>query len=401
MRTSTALYPFDVVGDESAADSVAALGVDEVSLAAAYHAVRAVTPRHPVHHVVTAENSAVYFPPEASRWSGLGLRPRRAEGEGVRDSFGPALAALRGAGLGVNAWIVLAHSCGLGGEQAASHVENAFGDRYPWALCIAQPEVREYAATLAGEVAARFDLDGVELEACGWYGYDHLSAHDKTHPEMLGEVDRYLLALCFCRSCRGAYGSHGIDADRLRSLVRDAVRAGGSATADGRGEAVTPRAAEEVGRRLGGDLADELLRTRLDLADELRRAVVQAVRESARGRDLTIWLHAQVSPHGVGGNVGVDALRALDDVDGLLYGVPAEPSAEIAQVVDATAGRPGRRVGVVVDVLGTPRDDGEELDAVVAGAASAGATDLHLYHAGLASDRGRRVLAGLVESFGD
>jgi hypothetical protein len=401
MRTSTALYPFDVVGDESAADAVAALGVDEVSLAAAYHSVRAVTPRHPSHQVVTAVHSAVYFPPDESRWSGLSLRPSRAEGDGIRDSFAPALASLRDAGLAVNAWVVLAHSCGLGVEQEASCVENAFGDKYPWALCISRSEVVEYAATLAGEVVAGFDLDGVELEACGWYGYDHLSAHDKTHPEMLSEADRYLLSLCFCNSCSTRYAGHGIEAGRLRGLVRDSLRSFDPLPGAGRREPPRPCAADELRMRLGGDLADELLRMRHRVADDLRREVVRAVRQSARDRELTIWLHAQVAPHGTGGNVGVDAVRALGDVDGLLYGVPAEPVAAIEAVVAETAALPGRRIGVVVDVLGPPRDDGTELDAVVGSAASAGATDLHLYHAGLASDRGRRVLAGLVERFGD
>ena len=48
------LDPWDVVGDPSAAERIAALGVDAVALAAAYPSVRAATPCHPAHRVVDA-----------------------------------------------------------------------------------------------------------------------------------------------------------------------------------------------------------------------------------------------------------------------------------------------------------------------------------------------------------
>ena len=53
MPVSAYLYPWDVDGDPAAPDRIAGLGVTEVSLAAAYHAVRAVTPFHPKQRIVT------------------------------------------------------------------------------------------------------------------------------------------------------------------------------------------------------------------------------------------------------------------------------------------------------------------------------------------------------------
>ena len=47
MRAWANLYPWDVDGDPAAADRIAGLGLTGVTLAAAYHAVRAVTPFHP------------------------------------------------------------------------------------------------------------------------------------------------------------------------------------------------------------------------------------------------------------------------------------------------------------------------------------------------------------------
>src|SRR5207302_9336555 len=90
---------------------------------------------------------------------------------------GEATHALRAAGVAAHAWVVVNH-VDLPGPNAFA-VTNAYGDRYPWALCPAQDAVQEYAVGLAAEVTALPDIAGVELEACGWYGFDHLSAHDK------------------------------------------------------------------------------------------------------------------------------------------------------------------------------------------------------------------------------
>lgn len=75
MRTAAFLYPWDVVGDPDAARRIAELGVQQVTLAAAYHSTRALTPRHPRHRVVTARHAAVLYPPDADRWAGRALRP--------------------------------------------------------------------------------------------------------------------------------------------------------------------------------------------------------------------------------------------------------------------------------------------------------------------------------------
>jgi hypothetical protein len=180
MRTAAYVYPWDVVGDLAAPDRIAGLGLDGVVLAAAYHSTRALTPFHPRHRVVVARHAAVYYPPDPGVWRGRRLHPAAARWMPGTDSFGAAAADLRTSGLGVHAWVVLAHNTRLGEAFPDVAVRNAYGDNYPWALCIAQDEVREYATTLVAEIASRSDLDGFELEACGWYGYDHQSAHDKS-----------------------------------------------------------------------------------------------------------------------------------------------------------------------------------------------------------------------------
>ena len=77
MRAWANLYPWDVDGDPAAAGRIAGLGLTGVALAAAYHAVRAVTPFHPRHRIVTRD-AAIYYRADPSRWRACRLagRPR-------------------------------------------------------------------------------------------------------------------------------------------------------------------------------------------------------------------------------------------------------------------------------------------------------------------------------------
>jgi hypothetical protein len=392
-RTSTYLYPWDVVGDPAAPESVAALGVRSVSLAAVYHAVRGVTPRHPRHRIVVAPDAATYFTPDPSRWSGQRLTPLAAEWLDA-DSFGRAADDLSRAGIGVCAWVVLAHNNSVGSAHPDVSVINAFGDRYPWALCIASGEVRHYAATLAAEVVERFDVEAIELEACGWYGVDHSSAHDKAQLDKLSEAARDLLSLCFCATCRHGLGRVGVDVERLRALVAAGID---SAFTGARPSGAS--AAAEIDALLGADVAGAVLAYRLAAANRLRSEVVTAARQAASTRPLTVWLRAQTTALGAGGNVGVDVDGAWPDVDGVLLSLADESPGSIASATALAVANEGR-VGVVADVLVRRSESAEaamsqQMDDV----GRLGVTDLHLYHAGLATERGRSLLAGLARRF--
>ncbi|NEC77312.1 hypothetical protein G3I25_38145, partial [Streptomyces rochei] len=137
--------------------------------------------------------------------------------------------------LEVHTWVVLAHNSRLGAEHPHTSVVNAYGDRYPWAPCVAQPATRAYLADLAAEAAVRPGARGTELESAGWYGLAHLHAHDKTGGVGLGDAGQYLMSLCFCPHCREGYDTQGLDPDELAAAVRAALEPvwRGSAPSDG------------------------------------------------------------------------------------------------------------------------------------------------------------------------
>jgi hypothetical protein len=386
VRASAFVYPWDVNGDPEAADRIAALGVRQVTLAAAYHSTRALTPRHPRHRIVTAEHAAVLYPTDG-RWDGRTLRPYPAGDWAPGDAFGEAAAALDQAGLEVHTWVVLAHNSRLGAEHPDTSVVNAYGDRYPWAPCIAQPATRAYLVDLAAEAALRPGARGTELESLGWYGLQHLHAHDKTGGVGLDDTGQYLMALCFCPACRAGYAEQGLDADELAAAVRSALEPLWQGAPSGGGW-------PGVGKLLGEERARATRAWRDTTARTLQEAAVAAVRAAAPD-GFQVLLHADPVSYHCGANAGVDPAHILSVADGVV--VPCtggtdllRPFAEVRESAVLAA-----NFTVVSGMGGSPGT----LAADAAEARRLGATELRLYHAGLAPDGDldavREALAGL------
>ncbi|MFD5339751.1 hypothetical protein [Streptomyces hawaiiensis] len=387
MKASAFVYPWDVNGDPEAAARIAALGVRQVTLAAAYHSTRALTPRHPRHRIVTAEHAAVLYPAD-DRWTGRELRPYPAGDWAPGDAVGEAAAALAEAGLEVHTWVVLAHNSRLGAEHPDTSVVNAYGDRYPWAPCIAQPATRAYLTDLAAEAAVRPGARGTELESLGWYGLQHLHAHDKTGGVGLGDAGQYLMALCFCPSCRDGYGRHGLDADELAAAVRTALEPVWQGTPSDGGWA-------GIEKLLGETLAHTTRAYRDETARTLQEQAVAAVRTAAPD-GFQVLLHADPVSYHVGANPGVDPAHILSVADGVV--VPCAGGTGTLTPF-ARQDRRGAVIAANFTVVSGMGGSPGTLAADAAGARELGATELRLYHAGLASDDDletvRSALAGL------
>ncbi|WP_151479856.1 hypothetical protein [Streptomyces albicerus] len=375
MKASTFVYPWDVVGDPDAAARIAGLGVRQATLASAYHSTRALTPRHPRHRIVTARHAAVLYPADAERWQERRLRPYAAGDWAPGDAYGAAASDLAEAGLDVHTWVVLAHNSRMGEEFPDTSVVNAYGDRYPWAPCIAQPDTRAYLLELAVEAAVRPGAAGTELESLGWYGLAHLHAHDKTAGVALGDAGQYLMSLCFCPSCRDGCTQLGLDPDELAAAVRRALEPvwHGESPAGGW---------EAVEKLLGGELATATRAWRDSVARSLQTEAVAAVRAAAP-EGFQILLHADPASYHVGANAGVDPAHILSVADGVVVpctGGPEllTPFAEQA-VEDSVL---AANFTIVSGMGGSPATLVEDVTRAV----ELGATEVRLYHAGLASD---------------
>jgi hypothetical protein len=365
-------YPWDVLGDPGFVRRVVDTGLTDVSLAAAYHSARAATPLHPRHQLVHAHHAALYRPVREAAWQHRRLRPRTPDWMSEADPFAESVEALRQAGLNVHAWIVLTHNSRLGllfGELA---VTNCFGDHYPYALCPAQEEVREYAARLAREAVIDVPLAGVSLEACGQLGLDHNSHHEKTGDAWTPSATR-LLSVCCCAACRAAWAARGLDPDEVIGTLRTAVVEGGEPP---------------------GELAAELLATRQAATDRLRAEILETLARHAP--DAPVTLHAHPDPWATGPSPGLTP-AAVAAVDALL--VPAWSTAPATAQVVADAAATGLPVDAYVTVL--PPATPDEVVPHVRRLVAAGASRLSLYHLGLAPRWRQRLFREVVEVAAD
>lgn len=359
------LYPWDVDGtDPAAIERVVATGVDSIALAAAYHATRAGTPEHPSRRFVDAAHPACYVPVRPEAWAGRRLVPA-APDWAEPDSAPTAAARLRAAGLDVQAWLVLTHNSRLGAGAPDLVVRNAFGERYPYALCPSHDEVVDYCRTLAAEVVAHTEPDGVVLEACGPLGAEHRGVHEKTDfagwtPEALD-----LLSLCFCAACSAAYRRAGLEPDEVAAAVRAALAA------------PAPAGPDDV----LGAAAEVLHGVRTAAAGRLLDAVVDAL------PPLRVTVHASARRWAVGSFPHLDAaaLAGVDTVVASCWGAPQANAAGVAELAGRTPAP--RRIGGYVRPDTAPGTGAAELLAAYR------VDEVHLYHLGLVPAAGRTRLA--------
>lgn len=362
IRTSVCAGPWDILGDPGAAERFAKFGADSVTLAAAYHAVRAATPQHSARRFVEATHSALYLPVRDQAWRGQRLRPASsASWTGDENAFGTARDALSSAGVRTAGWVVLTHNdpAAIDLGTAGLRVHNAFGDRLSHALCPSSDEVVEYCATLASEVAAT-GVDEIMLESIGQLGFEHVGTHDKTTGADWTAVDVALLSICCCAACVRLLNDTGIDTDAMASVIRSTVGSGVASVQDALGE-----------------LAPALLALRQSRTRTLLSTVADAARSAGAKRvtahaGLNPWATSSFSPVGPG-PLPLDALVLSDST------VNDLSSTEISTI----AAESGASVAGYVSALPPLEPDG--LTDRWGTLADRGVRELVVYHGGLIS----------------
>ncbi|WP_188194402.1 hypothetical protein [Nonomuraea sp. SYSU D8015] len=367
------VYPWDVVGDPSAPERLAGLGVDAVALAASYHSTRAATPYHPSHRVLDVPFPAFYLPIRPAAWGRLvPASPTWTPA----DAYLQARDALKAVGLPVHAWTVLTHNSHLGAAHPDLAVRNAFGDPYPYALCPAQEDVIEYCERMVQEILTVGQPDGLILEACGPMGFGHQSVHEKTSGADWTTADTDLLSLCFCTRCAPRYPEPA--RARVRATIDRSLPAHRPGTAGADPTNTTPATVEDA----LGPFADEVRVIRVGLSTALREHLIAVARQTAP--DVPITLHANPDPWAAGafaalpsGEPGADVLVAS------CWGDPSTDAARLARLAELST--QSQRVGAYVLALPPRPADATVLADHLRTYAKAGAAEFHLYHAGLAS----------------
>ncbi|WP_067464116.1 hypothetical protein [Actinomadura macra] len=183
--------------DGADAARVLSHGVSSITIGAAYHRARDVTPHGRTR--VTLRHDGVHFPLDGP-FDGLRLVPPVQKGA-AREPVRVLREQTRQMGAALHGWGVFLHNTTLGLAFPDVTQENCFGDRAaPADLCPSHPDVRAYAVALARAIA-RQGVDSVVAESLHFGTFGHGYHHERSFVD-LGPAAEFALGLCFCDHCR-------------------------------------------------------------------------------------------------------------------------------------------------------------------------------------------------------
>lgn len=347
-------------GLQAFAEDLAGAGLNAVSYAATYHAVRQFLPAGRASHIFHCPRSHAYFLPRA-RYGALApvTSPLVAGGDPLAD-LGGVLAAR---GMGLKAWVIGCHNSDLAGAHPEAALEGPLGDASPHHLCPARPAVQEYLGRLCADIAGQGDIAALELESFGYAeGFAH-GAHHEMCGVPLDPFHSWLLGLCFCGSCRAAAAAGGLDAEALRGAVAAELQAWLRTPAwrlqqlpAGEAEAAFAAAHPEL---------EALRRVRAGVVRGLGQVVRAAVGAVAPGTALIDLGSGRASP----------SPDLLAWADGLVVAADASAVAAARQALG-----PGARIGCGVYPMAPAPLSPERMGAALRGCAAAGCDGFNFYN---------------------
>ncbi|WP_226036707.1 hypothetical protein [Aquibacillus saliphilus] len=216
------VYPWNMAeeGIEESVELYKSVNTDTLFVSASYHSGRFFHPKA-TNKMHTRHDSGTSFQPD------LPLYPSDLQPQVDADLCSdPIHQQIRETcdknGISYNSWIVGMHNSTLGRSNLELCVENAYGEKYDYALCPSQPTVRKYLAALVEDVLKNLKPESVLLETPNFLGFIHDHHHELILAN-LGPVCEYLLSLCFCEHCQDKAAKDGIDSDLLRHRIKERI----------------------------------------------------------------------------------------------------------------------------------------------------------------------------------
>ena len=276
MYASVYAYPWDVQDETPAAFCASVrehLGADTVTIAASYHAAKLILPHNPRRKVYYPDDGSLYFQPDPAAWHDSPIIPHVAVMAREADPLAALCQEAGRTGLGVIAWTVCLHNTRLGERYPQYAPRNAFGDPAITYLCPSQPAARAYVRCLVGDLARRYPLQGIQLEAAHHLPFVHGFHHEMQQLPVTPAL-AVLLGLCFCDACLALAQDTGLDGQAVRGYVAREI----GQLLEAEGGEHDPRARLEAywADRLDGELGRYMALRRVSV-DALLREVYQAV----------------------------------------------------------------------------------------------------------------------------
>jgi hypothetical protein len=209
----------DAEGIDKGLEDIRSLECNRVLVSVNYHRCRMFRPRDPSMGFHYRPFDFLDFEPDTSLYGPDCPLPPVNTGAAGRGLVRRIREACGRAGVEFTASVIGCHNTSMGLAWPRLTACNFVGDRYAFALCPANPEVRAYLRALVEDVCRQFSPGAILLDSFTYLGTVHREHHELmfVRPGLVGE---HLLSLCFCRHCEAAAAAGGVDIVRLKALVR-------------------------------------------------------------------------------------------------------------------------------------------------------------------------------------
>ncbi len=310
------VYPWDIT-DANPLDrlgEIRRLGAHAISIPFAHHSLRALAPHRDGNKVISV-SAGLGFRPRPSEFPSFGIQPPHSEWATDQGPVAELASHAEKTSLRIKAWTVVFHSTPLASANPDSAITNCFGDKFVHALCPSAPRSREYALRLVRAVASR-PVHAIELEAVGFYGFEHLSHHEKCGI-VFDLFHHFLFSYCFCTHCTKALTTAGLDAEFVSATFRQ------QAIAFFEGKVAPVRSAKQAGEQLARLLGKEMAATLLRVRNQCVLSLLQEIRGIV-SREIELTVSSGLSPFEGSALFGAEPQQTLQIAD-LLQLVVFEP----------------------------------------------------------------------------
>lgn len=214
-------YVWDVI-DEGVDEVVSTLkneiGLNTLSVATSYHSVDHLR-LHQLERNIYRAPAAIYFQPDGSLYADTPIKPPVSPLVGETNPLRQISESCDRHGMKLSSWTVCLHNSEIARNSPEVAQCDVFGNPSSHGLCPANEKVRAYMRALVEDLTTNYNFATVELESCDYQGGRHSHAHEKIGIQQ-GWMDKFLLALCFCESCRKRGREKGIDVTVVANYVR-------------------------------------------------------------------------------------------------------------------------------------------------------------------------------------
>ena len=194
-------------------------GLNELFVAAVYHANTFLLPHNP-KRMVRWDDGSVFFTPQHSRWKQCRLRPVLGECVDTAGYMANIVDHARKRDWGVLFFVVFHYTNSLAQAYPDACQVDAMGERQRVYLCPSNPDVRAYDLAIVADLMGTYGGDGIRHESLGFGRWNYGVMCDKVETPPAPR-EQFLLSLCFCGHCLERAQAEGFDALSLRRTLCD------------------------------------------------------------------------------------------------------------------------------------------------------------------------------------